>query len=150
MSGRRRAALLGWGVLAFVVPAFLALIEVLWLPLRVGSVLLPVSVVAAVVGNVVFVTLAAEVSGSRVIGVLPAVAWLAVVLRGSVPRPEGDLLLLGGGSLGVVTLAFIGLGMVSALAAVGRMLGAAARHRRARPGPPPVRERTGSGSGGAR
>jgi len=150
MTGRRRAALLGWGVLAFVVPAFLALIEVLWLPLRVGSVLLPVSVVAAVVGNALLVTLAAEVSGSRIVGALPAVAWLAVVLRASLPRPEGDLLLLGGGSLGVVTLAFIGLGMVSALAAVGRMLGAAARDRRTTPGPPPVRERTGSGSGGAR
>jgi hypothetical protein len=150
MTGRRRAALLGWGLLAFVVPAFLALVEVLWLPLRAGPVLLPVSVVAAVVGNALLVTLAARVSGSRVVGVLPAVAWLAVVLRASVPRPEGDLLLVGGGTLGVLTLVFLGLGLVSAMAAVGRMLGTAARGRRPAAGPPAVRARTGSGSGGAR
>jgi hypothetical protein len=150
MTGRRRAALLGWGVLAFVVPAFLALVEVLWLPLRAGPVLLPVSVVAAVVGNALLVTLAARVSGSRVVGVLPAVAWLAVVLRASVPRPEGDLLLVGGGTLGVLTLVFLGLGVVSALAAVGRMLGTATRGRRPAAGLPAVRARTGSGSGGAR
>jgi hypothetical protein len=150
MTGRRRAALLGWGLAAVVVPAFLALVEVLWLPLRVGAVLLPVSVVAAAVGNPLLVTLAARLSGSRVVGVLPAVAWAVVVLRAGVPRPEGDLLLVGGGTLGVVSLVFLGLGLVSALAAVGRMLGAAARDRRPAAGPPPVRARSGSGSGGAR
>jgi hypothetical protein len=149
-AGRRRAALLGWGVAAVVVPAFLALVEVLWLPLRVGPVPLPVSVVAAVVGNPLLVVLAHRLSRSRVVAVLPAVVWLLVVARASVPRPEGDLLLVGGGTLGVLTLVFLGLGLVAATAAVGRVLGTATRDRRAAPVAPAVRERTGSGSGGAR
>jgi hypothetical protein len=151
MSGRRRAALVGWGVVAVVVPAFLALVEVLWLPLRVGPVPLPVSVVAAVVGNPLLVVLAHRLSRSTLVAVLPAVVWLLVVVRASVPRPEGDLLLIGSGTLGVLTLVFLGLGLVSAAAAVGRVLGAAARdRRRAVPGPAEVRVPTGSGSGGAR
>jgi hypothetical protein len=149
MSGRRRAALLGWGVAAVVVPAFLALVEVLWLPLRAGPVPLPVSVVAAVVGNPLLVTLAHRLSGSRLVAVLPSAAWLAVVLRASVPRPEGDLLLVGGGTLGVLTLVFLGLGLVAAMVGLGRVLGSAARGRR--PGVPvPVRAPSGSGTGGAR
>lgn len=149
MSGRRLAALVGWGMAAVVVPAFLALIEVLWLPLRVGSVPLPVSVVAAVLGNPLLVVLAHRLSGSRVVAVLPAAAWLLVVARASVPRPEGDLLLVGGGTLGVLTLVFLGLGLVSAMAAVGRVLGTAARDRHRSTGPE-VRMRTGRGNGGAR
>jgi hypothetical protein len=151
MSGRRRAALIGWGVAAVVVPAFLALVEVLWLPLRVGRVPLPVSVVAAVVGNPLLVVLAHRLSRSRLVAVLPAAVWLLVVVRASIPRPEGDLLLIGSGTLGVLTLVFLGLGLVSAVAAVGRVLGTAARDRpRSGAGPAAVRVRTGSGSGGAR
>jgi hypothetical protein len=151
MSGRRRAALVGWAVAAVVVPAFLALVEVLWLPLRAGSVPLPVSVVAAVVGNPLLVVLAHRLSGSRLVAVLPAVAWLLVVVRASIPTAEGDLLLVGSGTLGVLTLVFLGLGLVAAAAAVGRVLGAAARDRqRAAAGPAAVRVRSGSGSGGAR
>jgi hypothetical protein len=150
MTGRRRAALLGWGVLAVVVPAFLALVEVLWLPLRVGPVVLPLSVLAAVVGNPLFVALAYRLSHSRLVAVLPAVAWVAVVLLAAAPRPEGDLLLVGGGTLGVLALVFIGLGLVSALVAVGRVLGTAARRRRLPPGSPPLRAPSGTSSGGAR
>jgi hypothetical protein len=151
MTGRRRAALLGWGVAAVVVPAFLALVEVLWLPLRVGRVPLPVSVVAAVVGNPLLVVLAHRLSRSRLVAVLPAAVWLLVVVRASIPRPEGDLLLIGSGTLGVLTLVFLGLGLVSAVAAVGRVVGTAARDRpRSGAGPAAVRVRTGSGSGGAR
>jgi hypothetical protein len=149
MTGRERWARLGWGLAAVLVPGWLALVEVLWLPLRVGAVPLPVSVLAAVVGNPLLVFLARRLSRSRVVGALPAVVWLLVVLRASVPRPEGDLLVLGSGSTGVVSLVFLGLGMVAAAAAVGRMLGSAARSARV-PVSPEVRARAGSGSGGAR
>jgi hypothetical protein len=149
MTGRRRAALLGWGVAAVVVPAFLALVEVLWLPLRAGPVPLPVSVLAAVVGNPLLVVLAHRLSGSRGVAVLPAAVWVVVAFRASIPRPEGDLLLVGVGTLGVLTPVFLGLGVVSAAVAVGRVLGSSARNRRPA-GPPTVRERTGSGTGGAR
>ena len=79
-----------------------------------------------------------------------AVVWLLVVARASIPRPEGDLLLVGGGTLGVITMVFLGLGLAAAAAAVGRVLSAAARERRSVPAAPAVREPSGSGSGGAR
>ncbi len=50
MSGGRSAAL-GWGIVAVLVSGWLALVEVFWLPLRIGGVLVPLSVVGAVVGN---------------------------------------------------------------------------------------------------
>jgi hypothetical protein len=141
--------LLGWGVLAVVVAGWLAVVEVFWVPLRIGPVLVPVSVLAAVVGNLLLVGQAHRLSRSRVVGVLPALVWLAVALAASMPRPEGDLLLTGGGATGVVNLAFLLLGVVAAAFAVGRVL---TGPRRPRPGPGAgvSRERAGSGSGGAR
>ena len=38
-------------------------------------------------------------------------------------RPEGDLLITGGGATGVVNLAFLLLGVLAAAFAVGRVLG---------------------------
>jgi hypothetical protein len=127
----RAVALLGWGVLAVAVAAWLSVVEVLWLPLRVGGVLVPVSVAAAVLGNVVLVFLAHRLTGSRVVAVLPAVVWVVVALAASRPRPEGDLLIVGGGAAGGVNLAFLLLGIVSAGFAVARVV---AGHRRGRPG----------------
>jgi hypothetical protein len=141
MSGLR---LLGWSLMAVLVSGWLALVEVFWLPLRVGGVLVPVSVVAAVVGNLLLVPAARRVSGSRVVAVLPAVVWLAVAIGGAVRRPEGDLLIAGGDAgAGVVNLAFLLLGVVAAAFGVGRVLGS--------PAGPPVRPAgAGSASGGAR
>ena len=138
---RRPWALLGWGVLGVVVACWLTVVEILWLPLRVGGVLVPVSVVAAVVGNLLLVHAAHRLSRSRVVGVLPAVVWLVLVLLASQERAEGDLLIVGGGSLGYVDLAFVLLGMVAAAVAIGRVVSGPLRRRR---GP------AGSGSGGAR
>jgi hypothetical protein len=108
----------------------------------VSGVPVPVSVVAAVAGNLLLVGLAARLTGSRLAAVLPAVVWLVVVVAAAIPRPEGDLLLTGSGLLGVLTLAFLLAGVVAASFAVGRVLAAP------RDGVRPVR--TGSGSGGAR
>jgi len=118
----RAVALLGWGLLAVAVAAWLSIVEVLWLPLRVGGVLVPVSVAAAVVGNLVLVNLAHRVSRSRVVALLPAVVWLVIALAASQRRPEGDLLLLGGGTAGAVNLAFLLLGVLSAAYAVARVV----------------------------
>ncbi|MCW2676091.1 MAG: conserved rane protein of unknown function [Modestobacter sp.] len=138
MSGLR---LLGWSLVAVLVSGWLALVEVFWLPLRVGGVLVPVSVAAAVVGNLLLVPAARRVSGSRLVAVLPAVVWLVVAIGGAQRRPEGDLLIAGGDAgTEVVNLAFLLLGVVAAAFGVGRVLG----------GPPVRRAGTGSGSGGAR
>ena len=64
-------------------------------------------------------------------------------------RPEGDLVLIGNGALGVVNLAFLLFGVLAAAVAVGRVLGGgpAGRHRETGgSGAAPA----GSGTGGAR
>jgi hypothetical protein len=128
----RPLALLGWALAAVVASGWLALVEVFWLPLRVGEVLVPVSVVAAVAGNLLLVRWAHRCSGSRVVAVLPAVVWLVVALAASQRRPEGDLVITGSGFTGVVGIAFLLLGVVAAAFAVGRVLGSPRRAGRDR------------------
>jgi hypothetical protein len=143
-----RARQVGGGVLTLAVAVWLALVEVFWLPLRVGGVLFPVSVFAAVAANLVLPGLALRLSGSRLAAALTGVAWLVVVVAAMIRRPEGDLLITGGGATGVVNLAFLLLGVLAAAMAVGRVLG----------GPRPrlsaddeaARRPAGSGTGGAR
>ncbi|SFL26498.1 DUF6113 family protein [Geodermatophilus ruber] len=114
----------GAGLLVVVAATELALVEVFWLPLRIGGVLVPVSVVAAVAGNLLLVRLAHRVTGSRIAAVLPAVVWLVVAVAASIRRPEGDLLVTGTGVAGYVNLAFLLLGVLAAAFAVGRVLAA--------------------------
>jgi len=136
----RALHLLGWAVAAVVVAAWLALVEVLWLPWRLGGVPVPVSLPAAVVGNLLLVTAAWRLSGSRLVAVLPAVVWLVISVGATMRRPEGDLLLPGGDTLtSTLVLAFLLLGVLAAAFAVGRVLSA-----------PVSRPGAGSGSGGAR
>ena len=131
----------GWGLLAVLVAGWLAVVEVLWLPLRVGPVPVPVSVLAAAAGNLLLVTWAHRLSGSRVVAVLPAAVWLVVAVAASVRRAEGDLLIAGQTTAAeVVGLAFLLVGVLAASFAVGRALSR----------PVPRAERAGSGSGGAR
>jgi hypothetical protein len=136
-----------WSVLAISVAGWLAVVEVLWLPLRVGGVLVPVSVVAAVVGNLVLAELVLQWSRSRTAALLPAFTWVGVALAASTRRAEGDLLVIGSGGLGAVGLAFLGLGVVAAAVGVGRAMAY-------RPpwsgGRISGSGRAGSGSGGAR
>lgn len=110
----------GVAVGALVVATWLTLVEVFWLPLRVGLVPLPVSVLAAVVGNLLLPGLAHRLSGSKLVAVLPAVVWLTISAAAAMRRPEGDLVLVGGGTLGAVNLAYLLLGVVSAAYATGR------------------------------
>ena len=138
----RALQLAGWAVAFVVLAAWLALVEVFWLPWRVGGVPVPVSVVAAVAGNLLLAAPAAPLTGSRLAAVLPAVVWLVIAVGAGLRRPEGDLLLVGGGVLGFVSMAFLLGGVVAAAFAVGKVLTAP------RDGVRPAR--TGSGGGGAR
>jgi hypothetical protein len=72
-----------------------------------------------------------------------------VVVAAMFRRPEGDLVITGGGAAGTVNLVFLMLGVLAASLAVGRVLGGP---RRPPVSPPaaPAREQAGSGSGGAR
>jgi hypothetical protein len=138
-----------WGLTAVVVAAWLALVEVFWLPLRVGGVLVPLSIVVAVAANLLLPAAALRLSGSRLVAVLPAVPWLVVAVAAMIRRPEGDLVMSGGGALGVVNLAFLMLGVLAAAFSVGRALGGPLRPW-VGPDAVPAPDRAGSGSGGAR
>jgi hypothetical protein len=125
----------GGSLAAVLVSAWLAIVEVFWLPLRIGGVLIPLSVAGAVVGNLVIGAAARRLSGSGTAAVLAAVAWLVVVVAAMIPRSEGDLLIVGGGATGIVNVVFLMAGVVSAAYATGRALATG---------------RGGSGTGGAR
>ena len=138
-----KAAPLGWGVIAVLVSGWLALVEVFWLPLRIGGLLIPLSVAGAVVGNLMLTTAAHRLSGSRVVALLPGAVWLALAVAAMLRRPEGDLVITGGGATGIVNLAFLGLGVTAAAFGIGRALAGPRLVR-------PVQAPAGSGSGGAR
>jgi hypothetical protein len=144
-----RARQVGGGVLVLAAAVWMALVEVFWLPLRVGGVLVPVSLAAAVVANLLLPRLALWLTGSRLVAVLTGVAWLVVVVASMIRRPEGDLLITGGGATGVVNLVFLLVGVLAAAFAVGRALGGPPRPP-VSPDDVPVRRPAGSGSGGAR
>lgn len=145
MSRAPAAQRVAAGLLALAIAFWMALVEVFWLPLRVGGVLVPVSVVVAVVANLLLPRLALRLSGSRLFAALTGVVWLVVVVAAMIRRPEGDLIITGGGATGVVNLAFLLLGVLAAAFAVGRALGGPRRPVLS-PGPGPA----GSGSDGAR
>jgi hypothetical protein len=153
MNPGQALARAGWAVLAVLVAGWLAVVEVFWLPLRVDGVLVPVSVAAAVVGNLLIVRAARWLSGSGAVALLPAVAWLVVVVAAMIRRPEGDLLIVGGGDTGVVNLAFLLVGVVAAAVAAGRALAVPRRppvsRRLDEAGAARTPGRIGSGSGGA-
>ena len=137
----RALQLAGWAVAAVVVAGWLALVEVFWLPWRVGGVPVPVSLVAAVFGNVLLVDAARRLSGSRLVALLPALVWLGIALAAGSRRPEGDLLITGGDAVTqLVNLGFLLVGVVAAAFAVGRALA----------GPPVRRPGAGTSSGAAR
>jgi hypothetical protein len=138
-----------WGLVSVVVAAWLALVEVFWLPLRIAGVLVPLSIAVAVVGNLMLPAAALRLSGSRLVAVLPAVSWLVIAIAAMLRRPEGDLILTGVGALGVVNLAFLMIGVLAAAFSVGRVLGGP-RPARVRPDEVRAPDPAGSGSGGAR
>jgi hypothetical protein len=150
MSGRRSEAV-AWGIVAVLVAGWLALVEVFWLPLRIGGVLVPLSVLGAVVGNLMLTAGAHRVSGSRVVAVLPGLVWLVVAIAAMVRRPEGDLVLTGGGAAGTVNLLFLLLGVTAAAFGVGRALAGPRRGPVPRvPDAATPSAPAGSGTGGAR
>ncbi len=90
------ALLCGCAVLSGVLELFLV-------PLYAGSVLVPIAVVAAVASNVALPRLARALVATTAATVLPFLFWLlAVIVVGLLPRPEGDVVLPGGGALQLV------------------------------------------------
>jgi hypothetical protein len=85
----------GWLALAVWAAVLLALVGGFLTPLRVGAVLIPVSLVLVIVGNWLLVRLTYVATGAVGLSLLPALAWLVVTLVLSRRTTEGDLVLAG-------------------------------------------------------
>ena len=118
------------GVLISAFAVGLALVEAFQVPLRVGTVPLPICVLLAVAGNVVLTKLAVRQTGSIVCGVLQPVLWLVVIVVLSVPRAEGDLIVPGSATGLVFLFAGAVAGAYGVASEITRRAGAAARTRR--------------------
>ncbi len=140
MSALRLA---GWALLAVLVSAWLVVVQVLWLPLRIGPVPVPLSLLAAVAGNLLLPAWVHRWSGSRVVALLPVLVWAVVAIGASVRRPEGDLLISGATTATqAVGLGFLLVGVVAGSFSVGRLL--------SRPVARPAAAPAGRGSGAGR
>ncbi len=118
------------GVLISAFAVGLALVEAFLVPLRVGTVPLPICVLLAVAGNAGLTKLAVRQTGSLVCGVLQPLLWLGVIIVLSVPRAEGDLVVPG--SLTGLVFLFAGAvaGAYGVASEITRRAGATARTRR--------------------
>lgn len=114
-----RAFTVALGLLMFLVAVEVAVLECFLLPSYLGPVPIPLSIPAAVAGNLALPALALRLTGSRLVGILPVLGWLAVAMLAAVPRPEGDLIITGS----LRGLAFLLLGAVAGAYAVARILG---------------------------
>ena len=118
------------GVLISAFAVGLAVVEAFLVPLRVGTVPLPICVLLAVAGNVVLTKLAVRQTGSIVCGVLQPVLWLVVIVVLSVPRAEGDLIVPGSATGLVFLFAGAVAGAYGVASEITRRAAAAARTRR--------------------
>ena len=108
------------GVVVYCLNAALAaLFAVLLTPLYVGSVLLPVAVLVAVLSMAALPPLARRAGGTTLAAVAPLIVWVLVVLGLSLPRPEGDVLLPGGtGGQTAVSYGVVLAGVVAGIVSV--------------------------------
>lgn len=98
MSEPAAPAALEWAGVALLAltGALAGLLETLLVPLYAGSVIVPVSVVLAIVSNMVLPRLARALVPRTSAAIAPFLTWLVVVvLFGVLARPEGDVVLPG-------------------------------------------------------
>jgi hypothetical protein len=111
-------------VLVSLAAVWLAFLECFLVPLRAGTVVIPVAVVMALAGNAVLPRLAVAAARRKAAALLPPVLWLAVVFVFAAPRPEGDLIVPGTWSgLAFLFLGAIGGAYGAAMAVLPRRLG---------------------------
>ncbi|WP_406692650.1 hypothetical protein REH65_13250 [Saccharopolyspora sp. ID03-671] len=73
----------------------LAILELMFLPLYIGSVQFPITAAVAAVTTPLLVAAAGRISKSRRVAGAPLVLWFAVVLIFGVLGPGGDVVLMG-------------------------------------------------------
>lgn len=144
---RTPPALLAVGYAVFLLAgALTAIVEVLLVPTRWGTALVPIAPVLAVLSNVALPAISRGLTDSMVSAVPPVIGWIVTAFMCASAPPGSDVLLpagsttavsyallLGGAGAGLITVGFAGRS--------GPWTGQWLRGRRARPG---------SDSGGAR
>jgi hypothetical protein len=91
-------------VIALLLAAVSAAFEAFLTPLYWGSTRLPVSVVAAVVGNVALIYFTYVVTGRRLAAAGPALVWVVVMVAAASRTGEGDLVLTDNNWVGIGTM----------------------------------------------
>lgn len=84
-------------------------------PLRLGAALVPIALVLAVLGNLLLIRYAYEVSGSRWLALVPGGIWLVISFTAAGRTTEGDLVLLQSNWVATVYL-FAGAGTIAVAA----------------------------------
>jgi hypothetical protein len=84
-------------------------------PLRWGAALVPMALVLAVLGNLLLIRYAYEVSGNRWLALVPGGIWLVVSFTAAGRTTEGDLVLLQSNWVATVYL-FAGAGTIAVAA----------------------------------
>jgi len=110
------------GRITFVVLLFdavaLATVELLYLPLRVGSAPFPITILLAAVSTPWLVRSAAELGGPRIMAAAPLMVWLLAIGVLGVGGPGGDVLLAGDWRSGLLLAG----GTLPAAVAMGRAM----------------------------
>lgn len=97
------------GLVAVALGVLTAVYEAFYTPLYLGSVRLPLSVVFAVITNYALVWFTYEVTGHRLLALVPGLVWMGVMIVASGRTAEGDMLLLPDNWVALITI-FAGVG----------------------------------------
>ena len=92
------------GLVAVVATVVTAAVEIFYVPLRVGGVLVGASVVLAVVANVALVRFTVAATGAKSAALLPPLVWFGLMMLASSRQVEGDILLPGNNWVGLATI----------------------------------------------
>ncbi len=106
--------------------ALFAVLEVLYLPVYIGTVAVPLGALGAALTNAVLVRAAGWFTTRTTVAALPLLGWLLVVLILAAGGPGGDVLVPGDDWRSLLLFA---LGVVPAGIVLGRHLGSAAQRR---------------------
>jgi hypothetical protein len=108
-----------FGLVLFTLVAILAAAAtVLLIPLRIGTVLIPVSIAFAVGANVVLPLLVRQLVQRSLAAALPVAAWFLTLAVMTVSRPEGDVLIPGGKAYASLTYVFYAVAIAGIAAGV--------------------------------
>ena len=109
-----------------------AIFEVMFVPIRIGTVLVPVAVVLAIGTNILLPYLSHQLANSVPAALPPVIAWIVSVAALSSTRPEGDVLLPGGGGVQFVSYGVLLGGLLAGLLTVALIAGSASNPERSR------------------